>query len=636
MRAMRLTGLMGLMLVVGQVKAATVVYHAERFTGTVNNRQVTIKLRTDGLLINSNFVFGTPLVMQPSAGVATTNLLPGGYLLQIDQVPTQFPFDVPDSTNTYQLFDLVNRNIYVLASGTGTNFSLEAGDGIAINTNGPLLRVSATGNASATNVIWPVAGTNTTARTNALTVAVDLAASPTLAGKLVVNGTTNTEYGTTSIEARNGTVVASSLHTTSGQTVDSNGFNAGNTGSIAIGDGTPFQADFNGNVQWSGTATGDINGGTNGSPALATNNATATDGMVLSKTGNKLKLVAAGSGSQTPWTGDINAGEHSLTAAGNIAASNFVARAGGQFTGNLAGGTNLPHVAVNWFTNSVYFVDVTNGNNSTAVKGRPDFPWQSLQTAQTVMSSGDVCVVADGTYTTGIWKVGCAFELGRGVSISVTTPALAVGATNGTMFVTGGMSVQGDYFQTNADVTFVNAGALLFNVDQNHGLSAAGSANYATWGCSLLYFLIDETTNLNLAVNCDSVLNFGQLYPGAHVNAKIMCRAFLIDSGFGGVLDANSDANSRIDVLADTFDVDFASAFQFQGSVSKLWNIHANLYRLANVPTVGASLTLNGGVLTTAMNSGMVSNTILNGVTIDTSTTLPNEPRSKYYDVIGL
>jgi hypothetical protein len=50
-----------------------------------------------------------------------------------------------------------------------------------------------------------------------------------------------------------------------------------------------------GNVVAAGGVIGNAIGMTNGSPALATNNATATDGMALTKTGDKLKLVTISS-----------------------------------------------------------------------------------------------------------------------------------------------------------------------------------------------------------------------------------------------------------------------------------------------------------------------------------------------------
>lgn len=95
----------------------------------------------------------------------------------------------------------------------------------------------------------------------------------------------------------------------------------GSTNSVYLHLGNWFQFDagarFNGPV-YSPYFVGDLALATNASPALATNAATATDGMVLSKQGNNLKLVAMGGsgGGATngfPMTSDGNGSGYSLT-----------------------------------------------------------------------------------------------------------------------------------------------------------------------------------------------------------------------------------------------------------------------------------------------------------------------------------
>jgi alpha-galactosidase len=112
-------------------------YQSWRFTGTTNNRAITIKLRPDLLGIGSNFVFGVPLTLQPTNGaVSNLYLLPAGYALMIDQVSGVFPFDVPDSTNRYNLVGLINRGIYVYNSNN-VSWASVAGANIRITeTNG--------------------------------------------------------------------------------------------------------------------------------------------------------------------------------------------------------------------------------------------------------------------------------------------------------------------------------------------------------------------------------------------------------------------------------------------------------------------------------------------------------------------
>src|SRR4051812_1982115 len=117
-------------------QAATVDYYSWRFTSTTNNRAITIKLRSDLLSIGTNFVFGVPLTLQPTNGHSRFSLQPAGYALIIDQVSGAFPFDVPDSTNTYNLIDLVNRGIYVYYPGTSNvvGFASVAGAEMGITT----------------------------------------------------------------------------------------------------------------------------------------------------------------------------------------------------------------------------------------------------------------------------------------------------------------------------------------------------------------------------------------------------------------------------------------------------------------------------------------------------------------------
>lgn len=125
------------------LRGATINYQSWRFTGTTNNRAITISLRTDPLAISTNLVFGVPLSLQPTNGRASATLLPGGYWLAIDQVSSRLTFDVPDSTNSYNVIDLINRSLYVLSSGTNAvGFATAAGTNVTLTTNGAVVTVS--------------------------------------------------------------------------------------------------------------------------------------------------------------------------------------------------------------------------------------------------------------------------------------------------------------------------------------------------------------------------------------------------------------------------------------------------------------------------------------------------------------
>lgn len=132
--------------------AATILWQAERFTGSSNNRPFTISMRSDPLQIGSNIVFGVPLTIQPTNSRATFSLLPGNYWIRIDQVPTQLLLPVPDSTNTYNAVDLVADGLKSLI--LKTNYVL-------VDTNALAQYLKTNGNGSAlTGLVFPTAITN--------------------------------------------------------------------------------------------------------------------------------------------------------------------------------------------------------------------------------------------------------------------------------------------------------------------------------------------------------------------------------------------------------------------------------------------------------------------------------------------
>jgi hypothetical protein len=121
--------LFALLLFIATAPAAEVVFSTASFTGDPVNRQITIRLRTDGQAIATNLVFRTPIVLQPTNGVATASLLPANYQVNISGVAKTFFMPVPDSTNTYNAIDLINQGISMdqpvgaFAAGTNTLFT---------------------------------------------------------------------------------------------------------------------------------------------------------------------------------------------------------------------------------------------------------------------------------------------------------------------------------------------------------------------------------------------------------------------------------------------------------------------------------------------------------------------------------
>ena len=120
-----------------QDQGATVVYTAENFSGASHNRKITIDLLTQGVLRNgtTNAVFGFPREYQPANGRVSMNLLAGNYSLKVDGINRVWPFPVPDTTNTYSLWDLVNRGLYVLASTNGVQSLTSSNGSVTITPN---------------------------------------------------------------------------------------------------------------------------------------------------------------------------------------------------------------------------------------------------------------------------------------------------------------------------------------------------------------------------------------------------------------------------------------------------------------------------------------------------------------------
>ena len=111
--------LMGALGMVGMIaSAATVNFQMERFTGTTNNRPITISLASDPVALTTNIVFGVPVVLQPTNSRATINLLPANYWVGLDQVSVKMFMPVPDSTNTYNAVDLIKDGLKHLIQQT--------------------------------------------------------------------------------------------------------------------------------------------------------------------------------------------------------------------------------------------------------------------------------------------------------------------------------------------------------------------------------------------------------------------------------------------------------------------------------------------------------------------------------------
>jgi len=148
--------------------------------------------------------------------------------------------------------------------------------------------------------LWPpysyVAGTNIIFGTNNNEITISSAASGASGGGSTYTNTTDlpgvVNAGNTGIGTNISTLYVA------GQTLNVAGNELNADGSMSFGNGagslTPYGDLTLRNITASQGFHGDGSGLTNGSPALATNNATASDGMALVKRGDKLKLEAVG------------------------------------------------------------------------------------------------------------------------------------------------------------------------------------------------------------------------------------------------------------------------------------------------------------------------------------------------------
>lgn len=332
----------GLLRTEVRAPAATVIYQSQRFTGTANNRQITYTLLTQGTVTGSstNPVFGTPIVVQPVNGAATNTLLASNYKLTIDGIPTMFPFGVPDSTNTYYVWDLVNAGIYVLVP---TNVAAQAG--IAL-TNNDTRNINFNGTFSAGSNYFG----NGTALTNnagqlmqgSITNGVDILLNGlgfgVNANAQAINLTNNAGYASVG-KYTSPSVPGLTLSVGGVSRLDVTSTNLVDNAPLTILSGKAFPADGWGVASTGSVLYPSINGGafTNLQNTVATNFAppASTDGMAIISS-NGAALWSKNAGLLT----NQNA---SLFASGNSSASNvWNGSLVGLHYGSAQGNTNLP------------------------------------------------------------------------------------------------------------------------------------------------------------------------------------------------------------------------------------------------------------------------------------------------------
>jgi hypothetical protein len=139
---------------------------------------------------------------------------------------------------------------------------------------------------------------------------------------------------------------------------------------------------------------GNGSGLTNGSPALATNNATASDGQVLSRSGSNLKWIAAGGGGGDVYSNTVVT--FNTVNSTNVNATNF-------FAGYLQVGRGI--ILTNAGTNIVSSEIVTNLNHGTSV-ATLGVAADGLLTTNGVSSGAAVCTMRNYGGASLVWSSG--------------------------------------------------------------------------------------------------------------------------------------------------------------------------------------------------------------------------------------
>jgi hypothetical protein len=109
----------------------TVFFNLTNFTSRANNRKINVRLRSQGAGAGLNPAFGMPRQLQPTNSVVTNRFQAAVYLVDIDGITKTWVMPVPDSTNIYNAFDLINAGLEMDEKMP----ALAAGDNIAIDTN---------------------------------------------------------------------------------------------------------------------------------------------------------------------------------------------------------------------------------------------------------------------------------------------------------------------------------------------------------------------------------------------------------------------------------------------------------------------------------------------------------------------
>lgn len=279
-----------------------------------------------------------------------------------------------------------------------------------------------------------------------------------------------------------------------------------------------------------------------------------------------------------------------------------------------------------------FYVSIAGGNDSTGMRGRPDYPFQTLAAVQTNTVAGDTVEIGPGVYlgpTNVLYKTNVTFKLDPATRIGDGTTNI-ICLTNGTMIISGRGQLLGDIILTNSHL-IAECGLFGINTSTRGIFVGTSSSQRSSMkiDCDVCYTLFDATTNLDFSVNCDLCAGSGQLFPGARLHGTINCRRF----GMAGTVtdDANNDPLTQFVVNCAVADLDFNAGMQFAGAESYV--IHSGIIKVTGALTGGSApaFFVPSGTLISTFDTQHLKGSWNTNTTI----ALPNEPRTPYYDQIG-
>lgn len=248
---------------------------------------------------------------------------------------------------------------------------------------------------------------------------------------------------------------------------------------------------------------------------------------------------------------------------------------GGSPSGNAATSsfaTNAPNgsAIASGFTNSIVYVR-TNGNNSTAIRGRDDLPFLTIAAAQVAMQGNqDVCDVGTGIYSESVYRLG-TYRLARDAYIFGD-----LFITNGTIYLEGNGTLYAPFFfSTNGTLLVKNFG--LLGLGYVSGATIIGATNsIRVTGCEVVYSpLIDADTgygitNTSLVVNADFIASVGTW----GTNSTVVLAGRRLENKLGGPIVSTtgyvhvySTANVALFTDHDQFSVELGAQLISQANV---------------------------------------------------------------------